>query len=119
MQQASPSLEAIAAGNDTTPALAAAGARGSGEGGGGGKGAAPPPQPPPSPPPPPAAAAAAEAAESEEDLPELTGQLKWLYHLTTTKGFFKSCNNCTGFKGGECEAVRTSSAGFLNKWVLE
>jgi hypothetical protein len=39
----------------------------------------------------------------------LTGQLKWLYHLTTTKEFFKPCSHCTGPKGGEGWRQRSST----------
>jgi hypothetical protein len=38
-------------------------------------------------------------AAQQEPLPELTGQLKWLYHLTTARNFFKQCSHCKGSSG--------------------
>jgi hypothetical protein len=39
------------------------------------------------------------AQQQQEPLPELTGQLKWLYHLTTARNFFKQCSHCKGSSG--------------------
>jgi hypothetical protein len=32
-------------------------------------------------------------------LPALQGQLLWLFHLTTSRNFFKPCQLCTGHAG--------------------
>jgi hypothetical protein len=43
--------------------------------------------------------------QDQEPLPELTGQLKWLYHLTTARNFFKQCSHCKGSSGAQMVVV--------------
>jgi hypothetical protein len=43
--------------------------------------------------------------QQQGPLPALQGELRWLYHLTTTKGFFKPCRQCSSGRGAGREAV--------------